>query len=111
MIKGPGGKGVFIPTAKGLDHGNHKVLVGVARPLLDATYGGTRTELLDAIPPLIGQELLVNDDEGPEFQVCRKSQGDGGFPKSGWKREDASTELLEGFDSCRKSLWLSGFGS
>jgi hypothetical protein len=107
LIKGPGGQGILTSAAQGLDHGNHKVLVGVADALLDTAYGGTRTELLDAISPLVRQELFVDHDESPEFQMCRKSQGHACLSLARREGKYTPSMFFECLDSGQESFRLS----
>ena len=50
-----------------LDHGDDEILLDVESVPLDAADGGAWAKVLNTIPPLIREELLVDDDHGSNF--------------------------------------------
>ena len=62
-------KRLFIKLAHthSLNHGDDEILSGIADTALDAADGGAWAKVLNTIPPLIREELLVDDDHGSNF--------------------------------------------
>ena len=73
---------VKLPHTHSLDHGDDIVFFNIKHVTLNATYRRTRTKLFNLFNPLIRKKLLVYDNHCTDFQLCRKSQGDGRFPES-----------------------------
>jgi len=60
---------------EGLKHRDDKVTVHLLFVLLDNTDRGTRTKLLDALTPLVCEELFVDDNHRSVPQFTRYGQG------------------------------------
>ena len=58
---------VKLTHTHGLDHGDDEILLDVESVPLDTADGGAWTKMLNTVPPLIRQELFVNDDHGSNF--------------------------------------------
>src|SRR6056300_1073125 len=76
---------------KGLKHGYDKVTISLFLILLNYTYCGTWTELLNPLPPLIRQELFMNNNHSSVAQLTRYCQGYGGLSIPAWERENSMT--------------------
>ena len=103
-VKGPL---VKLSHAHGLDHGDDEILFHIKNVTLDAADGGPWTKLLDLLDPLVREEFLVDDDHGPDLQVCRKSQGDCSFPVAAREGQDTASFGFKSFDSSRKCFVLT----
>jgi hypothetical protein len=97
-LEGSRGKG---PLTQSLNHGDDKVVIDTELILLNTSYGGTRTELLNALNPLFSKKSLVNYNKRATLEFSCERQCADGFPHSTFERKNAIPSfysLLDSFD-------------
>src|SRR5210317_2509932 len=82
---------VILLEGERLEHSYHKVTICLFLILLNYTYCGTWTELLNSFSPLIRQELFMNNNHSSVAQFTSYRQGYGGLSIPAWERENSMT--------------------
>jgi len=89
------------PLAQSLNHSDNKVVIDTELILLNSSYGCARAKLLNALDPLVGQESLVDYDQGATLEFSCERQGTDGLSKPYIERKNAIScfySLPDSFD-------------